>query len=120
MLADISGVVSIQESKKNKRELVVTSEDQHSYVGPNGTLKVKDGDMVKPGDILIADVVTPRNPTPTNVLSETSGRVTVLDPGRRVEVIVTSDEKKAYPITYGSRLKVQEGDPNVVGNCDVT
>ena len=110
VLADISGVVSIQESKKNKRELVVTSEDQHSYVGPNGTLKVKDGDMVKPGDILIADVVTPRNPTPTNVLSETSGRVTVLDPGRRVEVIVTSDEKKAYPITYGSRLKVQEGD----------
>ena len=110
VLADISGTVSIQESKKNKRELVVTSEDQHSYVGPNGTLKVKDGDMVKPGDILIADVVTPRNPNPTNVISESSGRVTILDPGRRNELIVTSDEKKAYPITYGSRLKVQEGD----------
>ena len=110
VLADISGTVSIQESKKNKRELVVTSEDQHTYVGPNGTLKVKDGDVVKSGDILIADVVTPRNPTPTNVISESSGRVTILDAGRRNELIVTSDEKKAYPITYGSRLKVQEGD----------
>ncbi len=110
VLADISGTVSIQDAKKNKRELVITATETRNYVGPNGTIKVKDGETVKAGDVLITGVATPSNPTPHDVYAEMGGVVTIVDPGRRCEVAVDTDEKKAYPITYGSRLKVQEGD----------
>ncbi|MBE5769417.1 MAG: DNA-directed RNA polymerase subunit beta' [Clostridiales bacterium] len=110
VLADISGVVSVQDAKKGKRELIITAKELHSYTGPNGTLKVKDGETVKAGDVLITDVATPRNPTPHDVISETAGVVRIVDAGRRNEITVETDETKAYPITYGSRLKVQEGD----------
>ena len=65
MLADISGVVSIVESKK-KREIVITSEDdpnkKKTYPLHYGArLKVEDGTHVKAGDELIEGSVNPHD-----------------------------------------------------------
>ncbi|MBQ4435695.1 MAG: DNA-directed RNA polymerase subunit beta', partial [Clostridia bacterium] len=65
MLADISGVVSIVESKK-KREIVITSEDdpnkKKTYPLHYGArLKVEDGNHVKAGDELIEGSVNPHD-----------------------------------------------------------
>ncbi len=117
VLSDVSGTVSIQQVK-NKSELVITADDpsydQRSYRSKVGALMVSDGATVRQGDVLISGAVNPRTGKTVDIKSELSGTVSVLEEENGIELMVISNqptyEKKSYPITYGSRLKVQEGD----------
>ncbi len=66
ILAEISGVVSIQESKRQRRDLVITSDedpkDTKSYQITYGSrLKVAEGDHVEAGDELTEGSVNPHD-----------------------------------------------------------
>ena len=117
VLSDVSGTVSMQQVK-GKNELVITADDptyeQRSYRSGVGTLMVTDGAEVRQGDVLISGAVNPRTGKEMNIKSDLSGIVSIMEQDTALEVMVVSNqpvyEKKSYSITYGSRLKVQEGD----------
>ena len=60
IISEIAGKVKIKETKK-KKEVIVTSKDtSKSYTIPFGSkMKVKDGDMVEPGDAFIEGSINP-------------------------------------------------------------
>ena len=60
VMTEIAGKVKVKETKK-KKEVVVTSKDESkTYTIPFGPkMKVKDGDMVEPGDALIEGSLNP-------------------------------------------------------------
>ena len=60
VMTEIAGTVKVKESKK-KKEVVVTSDtDSRTYTVPFGPkMKVKDGDVVEPGDPLVEGSLNP-------------------------------------------------------------
>ncbi|MBE5790243.1 MAG: DNA-directed RNA polymerase subunit beta' [Clostridiales bacterium] len=62
----------------------------------------------------VEELFEARKPKRDAILAEISGTVSKQDTKKRQELVITSDEDpqdhKAYQITYGSRLKVEEGD----------
>ena len=60
IISAISGKVKIKETKKKKEVIVTSKEDSKTYTIPFGSkMKVKDGDIVEPGDLLIEGSVNP-------------------------------------------------------------
>jgi len=60
VITEIAGKVKINETKKKKEVIVKSKEDAKSYTIPFGSkLKVKDGDIVEPGQALIEGSINP-------------------------------------------------------------
>ena len=60
VMTEIAGKVKVKESKKKKEVIVTSDTDSKSYTIPFGPkMKVKDGDMVEPGDPLIEGSLNP-------------------------------------------------------------
>ena len=62
----------------------------------------------------VEELFEARKPKRDAILAEISGTVSLQETKKRRELVITSDEDaketKSYQITYGSRLKVEEGD----------
>ena len=75
---------------------------------------IASGDDITQGLPRVEELFEARKPKREAILSEISGRVSIQESKKKRELVITSDEdgreQKAYQITYGSRLKVQEGD----------
>ncbi|MGN0971760.1 MAG: DNA-directed RNA polymerase subunit beta', partial [Aristaeellaceae bacterium] len=75
---------------------------------------IASGDDITQGLPRVEELFEARKPKREATLSEISGRVSIQETKKKRELVITSDEdsreQKAYQITYGSRLKVQEGD----------
>ncbi len=75
---------------------------------------IASGEDITQGLPRVEELFEARKPKREAILSEISGKVSFQESKKKRELIVTSEddarEKKAYQITYGSRLKVQEGD----------
>jgi len=75
---------------------------------------IASGDDITQGLPRVEELFEARKPKREAILSEISGRVSIQESKKKRELVVTSAEdsreQKAYQITYGSRLKVQEGD----------
>ena len=75
---------------------------------------IASGDDITQGLPRVEELFEARKPKREAILSEISGKVSISETKKKRELIITSDEdaheQKAYQITYGSRLKVQEGD----------
>ncbi len=60
VMTEIAGKVKVKESKKKKEVIVTSDTDSKTYTIPFGPkMKVKDGDMVEPGDPLIEGSLNP-------------------------------------------------------------
>ena len=60
VMTEIAGKVKIKETKKKKEVVVTNKTESKSYTIPYGPkMKVKDGDMVEPGDALIEGSLNP-------------------------------------------------------------
>jgi len=70
------------------------------------------GDDITQGLPRVEELFEARKPKGLAVISEIAGTVKVNDTKKKREVIVTSDDgdSRAYQITYGSRIKVSDGD----------
>ena len=127
VLSDISGTVSIHQTNRNKNELVITADAgnyaRHTHKAASGTVAVQVGQVVRQGDVLISGATKAKvakdgtkSTKTTDIKSTLAGTVTMINTKGVgvVEVEVTSSvaefEQKTYPVTYGSRLRVQEGD----------
>ena len=75
---------------------------------------IASGEDITQGLPRVEELFEARKPKREAILSEISGKVSIQENKKKRELIITSDEdireKKAYQITYGSRLKVNEGD----------
>ncbi len=75
---------------------------------------IASGDDITQGLPRVEELFEARKPKREAILSEISGKVSIQESKKKRELVVTSEEdsrdQKAYQITYGSRLKVQEGD----------
>ena len=75
---------------------------------------IASGDDITQGLPRVEELFEARKPKREAILSEISGRVSIQETKKKREIVVTSEEdsreQKSYQITYGSRLKVQEGD----------
>ncbi len=75
---------------------------------------IASGEDITQGLPRVEELFEARKPKREAILSEISGKVSLQETKKKRELVVTSEddarEKKAYQITYGSRLKVQEGD----------
>ncbi len=75
---------------------------------------IASGDDITQGLPRVEELFEARKPKREAILSEISGKVSFRKDKKKNELIVTSEEdaneQKVYQITYGSRLKVQEGD----------
>ena len=65
----------------------------------------------------VEELFEARKPKREAMLAEISGTISLGENKKKREMIITSDDgsMKAYPIAYGSRLKVKEGDRVVAG-----
>ena len=72
---------------------------------------VAGGDITQ-GLPRVEELFEARKPKGLAIISEIAGRVSIQDTKSRREVVVTADdgEEKKYPINYGSRIKVADGD----------
>ncbi len=70
------------------------------------------GDDITQGLPRVEELFEARKPKGLAVISEISGTVKINDTKKKREVIVTSEdgESRSYQITYGSRIKVSDGD----------
>ena len=70
------------------------------------------GDDITQGLPRVEELFEARKPKGLAVISEIKGTVKINDVKKKREVIVTSEdgESKTYQITYGSRIKVSDGD----------
>jgi DNA-directed RNA polymerase subunit beta' len=70
------------------------------------------GDDITQGLPRVEELFEARKPKGLAVISEISGTVKINDIKKKREVIVTSDDgdSRTYQITYGSRIKVNDGD----------
>ena len=60
VMTEIAGKVKIKETKKKKEAIITNKTESKSYTIPYGPkMKVKDGDMVEPGDALIEGSLNP-------------------------------------------------------------
>jgi DNA-directed RNA polymerase subunit beta' len=60
VMTEIAGKVKVKESKKKKEVIVTNDTESKSYTVPFGPkMKVKDGDMVEPGDPLVEGSLNP-------------------------------------------------------------
>ena len=66
----------------------------------------------------VEELFEARKPKREAMLAEISGTISLGENKKKRELIITSDDgtMKAYPIAYGSRLKVKEGDRVVAGD----
>ncbi|MCI7704205.1 MAG: DNA-directed RNA polymerase subunit beta', partial [Clostridiales bacterium] len=66
----------------------------------------------------VEELFEARKPKREAMLAEISGTISLGENKKKRELIITSDDGtiKAYPIAYGSRLKVKEGDRVVAGD----
>ncbi len=66
----------------------------------------------------VEELFEARKPKREAMLAEISGTISLGENKKKRELLITSDEGtiKAYPIAYGSRLKVKEGDRVVAGD----
>ncbi len=75
---------------------------------------VAGADDITQGLPRVEELFEARKPKREATLSEISGTVSIQENRKRRELVITSDEDpkdtKSYQITYGSRLKVEEGD----------
>ena len=72
---------------------------------------VAGGDITQ-GLPRVEELFEARKPKGLAIISEIAGKVSIQDTKSRREVVVTADdgEEKKYPINYGSRIKVSDGD----------
>ena len=71
---------------------------------------VAGGDITQ-GLPRVEELFEARNPKGLATITEITGTVKINDEKKRKEVIVTSkDNSKTYPISFGSKLKVKDGD----------
>lgn len=72
---------------------------------------VAGGDITQ-GLPRVEELFEARKPKGLAIISEIAGKITIQDTKSRREVVVTGEdgEEKKYPINYGSRIKVAEGD----------
>ena len=72
---------------------------------------VAGGDITQ-GLPRVEELFEARKPKGLAIISEIAGKVSIQDTKSRREVVVTADdgEERKYPINYGSRIKVFEGD----------
>ena len=74
---------------------------------------IASGDDITQGLPRVEELFEARKPKRDAILSEISGTVSMQETKKKREIVVTSDEdsrdQKSYQITYGSRLKVQDG-----------
>ena len=72
---------------------------------------VAGGDITQ-GLPRVEELFEARKPKGLAIISEIAGKVSIQDTKSRREVVVTADdgEEKKYPINYGSRIKVFDGD----------
>jgi len=72
---------------------------------------VAGGDITQ-GLPRVEELFEARKPKGLAIISEIAGKVSIQDTKSRREVVVTADdgEEKKYPINYGSRIKVADGD----------
>ena len=125
VLSDINGTVSMRQTNRNKNELVITADAgnyaRHLHKAASGTIVVEAGQVVRQGDVLITGATKAkvakdgtRSTKTTDIKAAIAGTVTMINPVGMPEVEVTASvadfEQKTYPVTYGSRLRVQEGD----------
>ncbi|NMA33443.1 MAG: DNA-directed RNA polymerase subunit beta' [Clostridiaceae bacterium] len=70
------------------------------------------GDDITQGLPRVEELFEARKPKGLAVISEISGTVRINDIKKKREVVVTSDDgdSRTYQITYGSRIKVNDGD----------
>ncbi len=60
VITEIAGKVKVKETKKKKEVIVTSNDDSRTYTIPFGPkMKVKDGDIVEPGDPLIEGSLNP-------------------------------------------------------------
>ncbi len=60
VMTEIAGKVKVKESKKKKEVIVTNDTESKTYTVPFGPkMKVKDGDMVEPGDPLVEGSLNP-------------------------------------------------------------
>ena len=60
VMTEIAGTVKVKESKKKKEVIVTSDTDSRTYTVPFGPkMKVKDGDVVEPGDPLVEGSLNP-------------------------------------------------------------
>ena len=66
----------------------------------------------------VEELFEARKPKREAMLAEISGTIAISESKKRREMLITSDDGtiKAYPIAYGSRLKVKEGDRVTAGD----
>ena len=77
---------------------------------------VAGGDITQ-GLPRVEELFEARNPKGLAIVSEISGTVKINEEKKRKEVIVTSkDDSKTYVISFGSKLKVKEGDEIEAGD----
>ena len=76
------------------------------------------GDDITQGLPRVEELFEARKPKGLAVISEIPGTVKVSDTKKKREVIITSEdgESRTYAITYGSRIKVSEGDTVEAGD----
>jgi len=74
---------------------------------------IASGDDITQGLPRVEELFEARKPKRDAILAEISGTVSIQENKKKRELVVTSEEdnreQKVYQITYGSRLKVQEG-----------
>jgi DNA-directed RNA polymerase subunit beta' len=75
---------------------------------------IAGGEDITQGLPRVEELFEARRPKRDAILAEIAGTVSMQETKKRREIVITSDEdpkdQKAYQITYGSRLKVSEGD----------
>ena len=75
---------------------------------------IAGGEDITQGLPRVEELFEARKPKRDAILAEIAGTVSMQETKKRREIMITSDEdpkeQKAYQITYGSRLKVAEGD----------
>jgi len=66
----------------------------------------------------VEELFEARKPKREAILAEISGEIAISEAKKKHEILIKSDDGtvKAYPITYGSRLKVKEGDRVTAGD----
>ena len=66
----------------------------------------------------VEELFEARKPKREAILAEISGEIAISEAKKKHEILIKSDDGtvKSYPITYGSRLKVKEGDRVTAGD----
>ena len=84
------------------------------------TGSVASADDITQGLPRVEELFEARKPKRTAILADISGKVSIVESKKKREIVITSEDdpnkKKAYPLHYGSRLKVEDGDLVTAGD----